>query len=304
MSLWTEGEIAILRDAYSRPTVDLSVLSIQFKRSRQNICRKAREIGLPTNVHRKHSPEAILAYSLSRSQLTPGDRQWLRENYNNHTDVELGNILKKSRSSIRHFLSRSKLIRDIKARGWKHRNGHPRGFLGHKHDPSSREIMGVASRAAWSNPKSKLNSPEERQRRSDVMVASQRNGLIRNRYSRGRMGKRADLGGLYVRSSWEANYARYLNWIQGRGEIQSWSYEADRFDFPVKRGTRSYMPDFKVIENDGAVVYHEVKGWMTQKGQTALNRMKTHYPNVRVILIAKKEYQALSKWRGLIPGWE
>ena len=34
-----------------------------------------------------------------------------------------------------------------------------------------------------------------------------------NNYSRSKSGRRDDLGGLFVRSSWEANYARYLNFL-------------------------------------------------------------------------------------------
>ena len=96
-------------------------------------------------------------------------------------------------------------------------------------------------------------------------------------------GKREDLGGLFVRSGWEANYARYLNWMKERGEIKDWKYEIERFEFPIKRGTRSYTPDFKVWEKDGSVVYHEVKGWITQKGRTRLKRMSKYYPEIKIV---------------------
>src|SRR3990172_2886201 len=49
-------------------------------------------------------------------------------------------------------------------------------------------------------------------------------------------GTRTDLG-FYVRSSWEANYARYLKWLQSNGEIIEWHYEPDTFNFDsIKRG--------------------------------------------------------------------
>ena len=122
--------------------------------------------------------------------------------------------------------------------------------------------------------------------------------------TRAKSGTRADLG-LYVRSRWEANYARYLNWLKAKGQIAAWEYEPDTFWFEaIKRGTRSYTPDFKVTENDGRVVYHEVKGWMDAKSATKLKRMAKYYPEVRVIVIDQAAYQAIAKWRRLIPDWE
>ena len=59
---------------------------------------------------------------------------------------------------------------------------------------------------------------------------------------RGSGGRRDDLDGLFVRSSWEANYARYLNWLVKLGEIKGWEYEADTFAFDkIKRGTRFWL---------------------------------------------------------------
>ena len=70
----------------------------------------------------------------------------------------------------------------------------------------------------------------------------------------------------YYRSRWEANYARYLEWLRVRGDIKYWSHEKDTFWFEkIKRGVRSYLPDFRVTEINGDVVYHEVKGWMDRR---------------------------------------
>lgn len=121
---------------------------------------------------------------------------------------------------------------------------------------------------------------------------------------RARSGKRADLGDRYFRSSWEANYARYLNWLQSLGEIDSWEYEVDTFEFPVKRGSKFYTPDFKVRER-GSICYHEVKGWMDQRSATKLKRMTKYYPTVRVVLIDRPHYSAIAKKAaGMVAGWE
>lgn len=123
---------------------------------------------------------------------------------------------------------------------------------------------------------------------------------------RGRGGKREDLGGLFVRSSWEANYARYLNWLVELGEIESWEYEPETFEFEgIKRGTRFYTPDFKIHNKNGTVEWHEVKGYMDAKSRTKLKRMAKYYPDIKIVLVDKEVYYAIaSKVKGIIPGWE
>lgn len=136
--------------------------------------------------------------------------------------------------------------------------------------------------------------------RSLGRIMSTKNGLGHPTYS----GRRADLG-IYVRSRWEANYARYLNWLKSRGEIRDWSYEPDTFEFPVKRGTRFYTPDFKVTLNSGEIEYHEVKGYMDQKSRTALNRMARYYPHIKVIVVDRDAYLEIRRKLGrVIPNWE
>lgn len=49
------------------------------------------------------------------------------------------------------------------------------------------------------------------------------------------------------------------------GKISEWMYEPETFEFPVKRGSKFYTPDFKVFMPDGTVEYHEVKGYMDQR---------------------------------------
>jgi hypothetical protein len=118
-------------------------------------------------------------------------------------------------------------------------------------------------------------------------------------------GKREDLGGLYVRSRWEANWARYLNLLKSIDEIRGWEYEPDTFEFPVKRGNRFYTPDFKVTLTDGSVEYHEVKGWMSPSGATKLKRMAKYYPQIKIVLIREDRYRGVAKTaRALIPEWE
>ena len=123
---------------------------------------------------------------------------------------------------------------------------------------------------------------------------------------RGLGGKRDDLGNIYFRSAWEANYARYLNFLKSVGEIADWKYECKTFEFSkIKRGSRFYTPDFLVTFPRGNQEFHEVKGYMDAKSQTKLKRMAKYFPGVRVVLIDKYRYHGIAKTvKGLIKNWE
>ena len=113
--------------------------------------------------------------------------------------------------------------------------------------------------------------------------------------------------GIYFRSSWEANYARYLNFLMDRGQIQRWEYEPHVFWFEeIKRGVRSYLPDFKVWETINDEPYYvEVKGFMDAKSKTKLKRMAKYYPEVKLVLVDKDKYNEIKyKLSSLIKNWE
>jgi DUF1365 family protein len=100
------------------------------------------------------------------------------------------------------------------------------------------------------------------------------------------------------------NYAWYLEFLISKGEIKMWQYEVDTFWFEkIKRGVRSYTPDFKVFTNSGVIEYHEVKGWMDDKSKTKIKRMAIYHPKVVLKVVAEKEYKAIKKWANIIPNW-
>lgn len=128
-----------------------------------------------------------------------------------------------------------------------------------------------------------------------------------NRYIHIKQGIREDIGPEYFRSGWEANYARYLNFLIAHNVIHSWKFEAQTFWFnEIKRGVRSYLPDFKVWERVHSEPYFvEVKGYMDKRSATKLNRMRIYYPDVKLILVDKKEYRLLSdSFSRIIKHWE
>lgn len=131
----------------------------------------------------------------------------------------------------------------------------------------------------------------------------------RGRFTGGRskVGKRDDLNNVFFRSAWEANYARYLNYLVEKGEIVRWEYEPQKFEFPVKRGNRSYLPDFRVWVTDDEYAWHEVKGYMDDASRIKLRRFELHHPNesARLQLIDRAVYKEITKeFSEVIPGWE
>lgn len=90
----------------------------------------------------------------------------------------------------------------------------------------------------------------------------------------------------YLKSSWELSYAQYLDSLLESGKIEEWEYEPDTFWFEaIKRGVRSYTPDFKVEYADGSIEYHEVKGYLDSKSKTKLKRMRIYHPEIKMILV-------------------
>jgi len=303
---WTDQQLALLRQNYNRfPYKDLAQL---LGKTEHSIRNKAWRLGL-----RKRSE------FWTESELATLRGHYLAQDPPNLATLELmfpgrnrTNICRKARelglTQNGRLLSNSTRIKISDGiTKWHKENEHPRGYSGHTHSAEAKAIISESSKKMWADPNSIVNSEEYRNQLSDRAIKA---GLSTSRgnhpYSRGKMGKRADLNDLFLRSSWEANYARYLNWLMGIGEIARWEYEPDTFWFEgIKRGTRSYTPDFKVWSIDGTYEYHEVKGWMDQKSQTKLRRMQRYHPNERVIVIDSECYKQLARdVSGFIAGWE
>lgn len=121
-------------------------------------------------------------------------------------------------------------------------------------------------------------------------------------------GRRPDLDNQYFRSAWEANIARYLNWLTAQGEVAAWEYEPETFRFDkITRGTVSYTPDFRVTYPDGRHEWWEVKGFRHQRGETAMRRFARYYPTEaeRLVLVDADAYRGIaSTFQPLCPTWE
>lgn len=233
----------------------LDLLAAKLGRTKNFVCRKARELGL-TNISRDKTPEA-------------GIRQGIR---------------------VKKHLKE---------------HGHPRGMLGHKHSDKTKHTISIKSKKMWET-NVYLNSEEYKQKISDRMVQTIKDkGMPNEMYSRCKRGN-VTIGGktYFYRSSWEANVASYLQFLKEHGQILDWDYEMVTFWFEkIKRGVRSYKPDFRITALTGEIYFIEVKGWMDDKSKTKLSRMAKYYPEVKIELLDRKRYNELCKQKGLFKEW-
>lgn len=190
-------------------------------------------------------------------------------------------------------------------KAWHKTHEHPKGAIGLVLSPEARARQSAGTKKAW-----RAKSPEEK---FDISLRALKTKFNKGNYANMRKnvtwkGGKRFVGGkeIYFRSRWEANYARYLEWLKQQGEIQAWEHEPDVFWFTqIRRGCVSYLPDFKVTEQNGEIIYHEVKGWMDNRSKTKLKRMAKYYPNISINLINGPIYKSIEKQMiGIIEDWE
>lgn len=292
---YTDEEIKYLIDNYSSER--LQEVANHLGRHKTNVCRKAKQLGLDVNTidfdNLKHFKDEDGRYrKLGWERETPEEKrerlsEQSRQAYKDNPNLKVI-ISKRAKERIK-------------------RNGHPRGMLGKTHSKEYRKQISKRMIEAWEDENSVYNSEENKQRLSDLMKERRMIMTVTNPYSRTKSGKREDLDNRFFRSSWEANYARYLNYLLKKKEIYKWEYEADRFEFvPIKRGTRTYTPDFKIWKTkESTPFYVEIKGWMDDKSKTRLKRMAKYYPDVELILVQSKEYKQIEKrYSKVLENWE
>lgn len=91
---------------------------------------------------------------------------------------------------------------------------------------------------------------------------------------------------IFFRSSWEYYYAIFLEKLRQENKIIDWKHEPKCFWFEnIKRGVRSYLPDFCITHLNGSEEWCEVKGYFDSKSQTKMKRMAKYYPEVKIRLV-------------------
>lgn len=188
---------------------------------------------------------------------------------------------------------------------WIAKNGHPRGSLGMKHTQATKDFISNHSKTKWH---SMTKKQQEDITEKGVLTRIAR-GTPRH-HSRGASWKAGwrEIGPqrIYARSRWEANIARMLEFRRMTGDLVSWEHEPVTFWFEkIRRGVRSYKPDFRVTEKGKEPYFIEVKGWMDARSKTTLRRMKKYHPSVTVDVIDSKRYAVIKKQlQYVVEGWE
>jgi hypothetical protein len=306
---WASNEIVLLIKHYEN-NVEPSKIADELGRSRRAIISKANKLHIAHPV-----------------SFTEKECRYIKKNYNSYNLQEISNKLCRPKTSIARkarelgveMTGRKKKnpkgpakpkYKTSKARNaatskrmkkWIAENGHPRGMLGKTHSEEFKKRYADAVIKWHQNA-----SEKDKKKRIDKLIKSRKkNGTLNPHkdasscYSRARGGRRADLNNQYFRSAWEANMARYYNFVGIR-----WEYEPRTFVFePIRRGCVSYTPDFYLLNEDRWV---EIKGWMDDKSKTKLKRFAKYYPeeSKKLELITQKEYKEFAKYGRLIPNWE
>lgn len=273
-NLWSDSDIGILKEHYMGVTyqsdLNLDFLAKKLKKHKTNICRKAKELGL-TDGTRKILPRH--------------KRKIRKPKYKT----------KKERSAAQSENTKT----------WLKNNEHPRGMKGKKHTQETKDKLRESTKRYYDN----LTQEQKSEMTLRTLKTKSKKGTLYNKRKK-QTWKAAwrTIGGIkkYYRSAWEANFARYLEFLRKSGDIKKWEHEPKTFWFEnIKRGTRSYLPDFRVTENDNNIVYYEVKGWMDARSKTKLKRMKKYYPEIQLRLVDAKKYKRLQKeYSQSIEGWE
>lgn len=110
-------------------------------------------------------------------------------------------------------------------------------------------------------------------------------------YTRGKGGFRQDIG-FYVRSRWEANFARILQHLQ-------LPFVYEKHTFHLSDG-RTYTPDFCI---DGTV-WIELKGYMNETSRAKIDQFRKDYPDEILWIVGPDVYKILKQHYINIVNWE
>jgi hypothetical protein len=184
-------------------------------------------------------------------------------------------------------------------------NPHPKGMKGKTHNEKNRKIISESTSLRWKN----LSLLEKNKIILKRMATKANKGTLiskNQKVSWKQSWRTINDKKYYFRSSWEANYGRYLEYLKQNNQIKNWEHEPKTFWFlNVLRGCRSYLPDFKITNLDDSHFWVEVKGYMDEKSVTKLKRFKKYYPEEVLKLIDSKWYSENKKKLSLIiPDWE
>lgn len=283
----------------------------------KNVWLVAEEVGLCGQT--VHERTVKLGIQVPRNLFTKDDEFFLKEHYNEYIYKGKLQELADKMGRTKQFICRQakKLgLTDIKRKKsiiegykkptltWKNRE-HPKGMQGKHHSKETIEVLSKISKERAD----KMTDEQKSDKVWKMMKTKEKNGtMVSPRQKTTWKSGWREIGGKrkYFRSRWEANYARYLEFLKQNKQVLDWAHEPEVFWFEgIKRGCVSYLPDFKVTYIDNLVEYHEVKGWMDDRSKTKMKRMAKYHPTVVLKLIDAKWFKANNKTlTQIIYGWE
>lgn len=118
-------------------------------------------------------------------------------------------------------------------------------------------------------------------------------GKASSRVGTGKRGIRIDILPLSgFRSSWEANFARFLNHVGIK-----WQFEPTRFKLSTGE---SYCPDF-LLENG---TFIEIKGYWSVRANRIVALFKQEYPDIKLRILDEPKYKKLKAKCSHLENWE
>jgi len=188
---------------------------------------------------------------------------------------------------------------------WLKSHDHPRGMLGKNHSDEYCQEISKRVKEWYRN----ASEDQKNERILKSLKTQEKNGTLyseREKVSWKSGWRKIGDVEKYYRSAWEANYARYLQFLLEQKKIKKWEHEPLTFWFnEIKRGARSYLPDFRVTNLDDSICWHEVKGYYDDRSKTKIKRFAKYYPKETLILIDSEWFKKnSSKICMIIKGWE
>jgi hypothetical protein len=100
-------------------------------------------------------------------------------------------------------------------------------------------------------------------------------------------------GRIRVRGSWEMFYAKILDIWFNDHRISGWTYEGERIPVNDIGVGRYYLPDFRVVDKNDRVAFHEVKGVLRELGARKIQAARDS--GIHIVLIRQRLLYALCR---------
>ncbi|MBN1467703.1 MAG: DUF790 family protein [Fusobacteriaceae bacterium] len=118
-------------------------------------------------------------------------------------------------------------------------------------------------------------------KRCHIRENKRRTGKNSPRFGKSSHGKWEKYKGIWMRSSYEVIYAKWLDFLKIK-----WIYEPKAFDL----GNSTYTPDFYLPKRK---TYIEVKGWWRPDAKKKYKQFKKLYSNLRILLIVSSDIKKI-----------